>query len=329
LKTMNEFSTARLKLFGWYMLISFLLLAVFTLVAFQAEKQSFMQIDKMLSNRIQRPVVSAILESRLARFTSDFRKRLLYFDIILFLVSSAASWFLSGITLKPIEEMIKKQQEFSADASHELRTPLTSIVMELEAIKRTQKKIPRDLLLSLENIRGEALRMKRLINNLLTLVRTQPSQDTSHEVFTLNSVAKKAFDSLRNIAWEKKLEYVFRESKKLKIQGNAEVVEQALSIILENAIKYTPAGNVSMCIDSNNRKAATVEVTDTGIGIPADDIPHIFDRFYRVRTRIKIPGTGLGLAIAKKIVEDNKGKITVQSVVDKGSTFTVYLPLVS
>jgi two-component system sensor histidine kinase ResE len=171
--------------------------------------------------------------------------------------------------------------------------------------------------------------MKRLINNLLTLVRTQPSQDTSHEVFTLNSVAKKAFDSLRNIAWEKKLEYVFRESKKLKIQGNAEVVEQALSIILENAIKYTPAGNVSMCIDSNNRKAATVEVTDTGIGIPADDIPHIFDRFYRVRTRIKIPGTGLGLAIAKKIVEDNKGKITVQSVVDKGSTFTVYLPLVS
>lgn len=323
---MNEFSKARLKLFGWYVLISFLLLSAFTIVAFQAERQSFNQIEKIVANRTQRPLVAALVDDRLSQFTSDFRERLLYFDIILFLVSTGASWFLSGKTLKPIEEMLKKQQEFSADASHELRTPLTSIIMELEAIKRTQKKIPTDLSSSLENIKEEALRMKQLVNNLLTLVRNQPDQNNSNEVFILNEVAQNSFDSLKKIAQEKKLDYVFEENEKIKIKGDIERIKQVVTIILENAIKYTSSGSVIIKIESANQKMALVEIADTGIGIPPGDIPHIFERFYRVRTRTKTQGTGLGLAIAKKIIDDHKGKITVKSTVDKGSVFSIYLP---
>ncbi len=324
---MNEFSKARFKLFGWYVLISFLLLSAFTIVAFQAERQSFNQIEKIVTNRTQRPLVATLVNDRLFQFTSDFRERLLYFDIILFLVSTGASWFLSGITLKPIEEMLKKQQEFSADASHELRTPLTSIIMELEAIKRTQKKIPTDLSSSLENIKEESVRMKQLVNNLLTLVRHQPDQNNSNKVFILNEVAQNSFDSLKKIAREKKLGYVFEENEKIKIKGDIEKIQQTLTIILENAIKYTSLGSVTMKIESTDQKMALVEIADTGMGIPSEDISHIFERFYRVRTRTKIQGTGLGLAIAKKIIDDHKGKITVNSTVDKGSTFSIYLPL--
>ncbi len=326
---MNEFSKARLKLFGWYVLISFLLLSVFTIVAFQAERQSFNQIEKIVANRTQRPLVAVLVDDRLSQFTADFRERLLYFDIILFLASTGASWFLSGVTLKPIEEMLKKQQEFSVDASHELRTPLTSIIMELEAIKRTQKKVPTDLLSSLENIKVEALRMKQLVNNLLTLVRNQPDQDNGDEVFILNEVAQNSFDSLKKIAQEKKLDYVFQDNEKIKIKGDIERIKQALTVILENAIKYTSSGSVIMKIELANQKIAMVEVADTGIGIPPGDIPHIFERFYRVRTRTKTQGTGLGLAIAKKIIDDHKGKIIVKSTVDKGSIFSIYLPLAS
>jgi signal transduction histidine kinase len=326
---MSEFSKARLILFGWYVLISFLLLTVFTIVAFQAEKQAFNQIDQMLSDRIQRPVVSALLEKRLSQFTADFRERLLYFDIILFLVAAGTSWFLSGKTLKPIEDMLHKQQEFSADASHELRTPLASIIMELEAIKRTQKKIPKDISASLENIKGEALRMKQLVNNLLALVRSQPKQNTNNEVFILNNIAMEAYNSLKNIALDKKLECIFTDNELLKIKGDAEAIQQVITIILENAIKYTPSGKITIKVGSAKQKTCLVEISDTGIGIPAGDIPHIFERFYRVRTRTKTQGTGLGLAIAKKIIEEHKGRITVKSSVDKGSLFTVFLPMAS
>lgn len=326
---MNEFSKARLKLFSWYVLINFLLLTVFTIVAFQAERQSFNQIEKIVSNRTQRPLVAALVEDRLSQFTSDFRERLLYFDIILFLVSTGAGWFLSGKTLKPIEDMMKKQQEFSADASHELRTPLTSILMELEAIKRTQKKIPKDLSSSFENIKDEALRMKQLVNNLLTLVRNEPNLYSDTEIFALNEVAQKAFDSLKPIALGKKLVYEFKKSEQLKIRGDIEAIGQALTIFLENAIKYTPSGRITMEVESVNQKVCLVKVSDTGIGIPSGDTPHIFERFYRVRTRTKSRGTGLGLAIAKKIIDNHKGKITVKSIVDEGSTFSIQLPLAS
>lgn len=325
---MNEFSKARLTLFGWYILISFVLLSVFTMVSFQAEKQSFNQIDQMLSNKIRRPVVSALLEKRLSKFSGDFRERLLYFDVVLFFVAAGASWLLSGITLKPIEEMVKKQQEFSADASHELRTPLTFIIMELETIKRTQKRIPKGLISSLENIKVEAIRMKHLVNNLLTLVRNEPYKKAGFEFFLLNFVAKEVFDSLANQAIKNELEYIFLDDKKLMVHGKSEEIRQVFTIILENAIKFTQSGRVTMKL-SHDQNLAHIEVADTGIGIPSDDISHIFERFYRVHTRTKIHGSGLGLAIAKKIIDHHNGKLTVESTLDVGSIFTISLPLSS
>jgi len=325
---MNEFSKARLILFGWYVIISLFLLIAFTFVALKAERQSFSQIERMLSNRIQRPVLSEVLERRLFKFSSDFRERLLYFDLILFLVATAASWFLSGKTLKPIEEMVKKQEEFSADASHELRTPLASIIMEIEALKRTQKKIPNKINESLDNIRQESLRMKNLVNNLLILVHARTTDASSLEPFSINEAAKEAFKSLEKLAADKRLKFTFKEDTKLYMKGDKEAIKRVFIILLDNAIKFTPAGSVKMRL-YKERKWAKVDIADTGLGIPDKDITHIFERFFRAHTRTNREGSGLGLAIAKKIAEEHKGGIIVKSRLDEGSVFTITLPLAS
>lgn len=326
---MNEFFKARVTLFCWYLLINFFLLTIFTVVAFQAEKQSFNKIERIISNKTQRPVVSALLERRLSQFTGDFREQLLYFDIVLLLLSAASSWFLSGKTLKPIEDMLKSQQEFSADASHELRTPLTTIIMEIEAIKRSDESIPKELYRSLESIKEDALKMRNLVNNLLTLVRVDSPTVTKKEVVDLNLIAKKAFDSLYTQAVSKRLDYKFETNEKIKVNAIPDSLEQAIAIILENAIKYTPFGEVVMCIKPVRGNTAVIEIRDTGVGIPQSEIPHIFERLYRARTRTKEKGTGLGLSIAKKIIDTHRGKIEVKSIIDEGSTFTIYIPIES
>ncbi|KKS78882.1 MAG: Signal transduction histidine kinase [Candidatus Beckwithbacteria bacterium GW2011_GWA2_43_10] len=326
---MNEFSKARLTLFGWYLVISFFLLSAFTLVAFQAERQAFARIEKMLSNKVDRPVLSALLERRLREFSGNFKERLLYFDIVLFFVAAGASWFLSGKTLEPIEAMVKKQEEFSADASHELRTPLTSIIMEVETIKRTEKQIPKEINKSLDNISQESLRMKNLINNLLVLVRNRTADVGVFKTFSLNEAAKKAFKSLEKSAAEKQLEYTYYEKNTgLKMKGDQEAVERMFVIILDNAIKFTPAGSIKARLYKEG-KSAKIEIADTGIGIPAKDLPYIFERFFRAQTKTRLQGSGLGLAIAKKTAIEHKGKIAVKSKLNEGSVFTVTFPISS
>lgn len=323
---MNIFNQARLKLFGRYMLINLALLSVFTLVAFRAELLAFTRIETMLSDRVQRPTLSAVLEQRLLRFTADFRQRLLYMDIILLLVSTGASWFLSGITLKPIETMVKQQEEFSADASHELRTPLTSIIMEITALERTEKKIPLSVRRFLTRIKDECLKMKQLVDGLLTLVR--PPESGFNEIFNLNQSVKTAFESLAKAAEEKKLNYSYQESSPLLIKGNKEAVNRLLVILIDNAIKFTNKGFVKITVSRSGHQALT-EISDSGRGIPDREINRIFDRFYRVQDAIKLPGSGLGLAIAKKIAAEQMGKISVASQYGKGSVFTVSFPIVS
>jgi two-component system OmpR family sensor kinase len=306
--------------------INLLLLAVFTLVAFSAEQQAFTRIDQMLSDRVQRPTVSALLAKRLAEFSGDFRQRLFYFDVILFLIGAGASWFLSGKTLKPIEEMVLRQKEFAADASHALRTPLTVIIAELEAACRSRQKLPKTIKQSFKVLNQQAQKMRQLINNLLLWVRLESGLTAAPAVFHLNLPLKKAFESLKPLARRQKLTYRFQENASFWVKGDAEALQQAFSLLLDNAIKFTPAGSVTLVIDRGGQNTAKISLTDTGSGIPVKDQQKIFQRFYRSSISHNIPGSGLGLAIAQKIILEHRGKIKLNSIVNQGSTFTVYLP---
>lgn len=324
---MNTFKKARLKLTFWYILISAALLMIFSLAAINAERRAFTKLEGVLSDKQQRPQLTAFLEKNINRFESDFRKRLLMFDLALLIGVSISSYFLSGRTLKPIGEMIRKQEEFSQDASHELRTPLTTIGIEIEAIKRTEKKIPKVIMELFVSIQEEVSRMKGIVDGLLTLVREESYQGkTSWTKFDLSNVVLEAFEQIKPIAQKKQLDFKIEESKNLFTYGNKEELKQVVLILLDNAIKYTPSHQAVKVKTMLQGKDTVLSVSDTGNGIWEKDIPHIFERFYRGRVSNVFTGSGLGLAIAWKITERHNGKISVASKRGEGSEFVVRLP---
>ena len=324
---MDTFQKARLKLTLWYILISVALLMIFSIAAINAEKEAFARLEEVLTDKQQRPKLSAFLEETIDKFESDFKKRLFMFDLILLIGVSGASYFLSGRTLRPIAEMVRKQEEFSADLSHELRTPLTTITMEIEAIKRTQKQIPKVIKEAFGSILEEASRMKGIVDGLLTLLREELYQNKTNWIkFDLSRVVRETFEQMKNLSQKKRLNLKIEEQKELFIYGNIEQIKQVVLILLDNAIKYTPKRQMVKVGTSRQGKEVLLIVEDRGYGISEKDLPHVFERFYRGRVPSVVKGSGLGLSIAWKIIERHNGKIAITSKIGEGTRIVVRLP---
>jgi len=248
---------------------------------------------------------------------------------ILFLAGTAG-YFLAGRTLQPIEVMMDDQKRFVADASHELRTPLTSMKTEVEVALRDKK-------LKLINAKGllksnliEVDRMKNFTDYLLALSRLEASgRDLPMEKVDLSEAARQAVEKNTPLADKKKITLKDSLSERI-VKGNPQSLVELISILINNAIKYSPEKSEVKVGVRGGKRHAIIEVEDQGIGIAEKDIPHIFDRFYRAdtsRSKTKVDGYGLGLSIAKSIVDVHKGEIKVKSVIEKGSVFTVILPI--
>ena len=328
---MNEFQKARLKLTAWYILICFILLAISNIAALNAEKTAFNRILQVVSNKKTRPHVTELFQTYITDFEKNFRIRLFYFDGILLVFATWSAYFLSGVTLKPIQKMVKLQDEFAADASHELRTPLTTMSMEIVALKRTEKKIPDKYLRVLTSIEEEIGRMRNIVDGLLTLVRySNNSFRQNWKRFDLTDLAKEAFEQMKPFAANKKIAYSFSAPTDFSVNaiGSRDQIKQVLLILLDNAIKYTPQkGTIHLLVKKQNH-TVFAEVKDSGFGIPQEDQHKIFERFYRGRYASKYyeKGSGIGLAIAKRIINNYNGSIGVKSEAGKGSEFFFELP---
>ena len=245
-------------------------------------------------------------------------------------ITGIVGWLLAGFAMRPVKLSYEQLQRFTADASHELRAPVAAILSNaqvglLAPIDDTVQ--PRQ---RLQNIVTQGKYISDLITNLLFLARHQGKlnpQDVNKTdiVEFLNSLG----DQYQNLAIEKGLEFELDipiASKAITCDRN--LLQQAISNLLDNAIKYSSAGDtVGLKLEVKSRRIF-ITVEDTGEGIPEADLTHIFDRFYRVdkaRTRQK-GGFGLGLAITKQIIQAHNGKIAVNSEVGKGTTFQVCLP---
>lgn len=220
-------------------------------------------------------------------------------------------------------------RQFSADASHELRTPLTVMRGEIELALRNPK-THEEYRRVLESAMEEIIRMSSIIENLLTLAKAdQGTYEVNLSEVNLASLAQELYDDGEMLAEGKHIRVALAAKDQITIVGDKVRLRQLFLNLIDNAIKYTPEGGaVTLSVERRNG-SAVVQVADTGIGIPPEDINRVFDRFYRVdkaRSR-EIGGTGLGLSIAKWIVELHRGKISVQSEVDRGSVFTVELPI--
>ena len=323
----NEFTKTRLKLTALYIFLSVILLGISSATAISAQRLAFKTIDQALSDRTQRPILTGVLERGLRDFDRRFVQTLLILNAVLLVISSVASYFLSGWTLKPIQEMLRQQEEFSAEASHELRTPLTTINMEIEALKRTESEMPTVYNIAFGQMQSEIARMKKIVEGLLTLVRIDGGVK-AQEVFDLSIVCQEIVGQFKNLGVEKQqhLELLVAATKTTKIAGDKDKIKQVLVILLDNAIKYTPAGgNIKLALENKDNRVI-VSVIDNGPGIAKRDLQDIFKRFYRGK-HIQEKGVGLGLAIAKKLIAEQGSKLTVESVIGKGSVFSFAIAL--
>jgi two-component system, OmpR family, sensor kinase len=231
--------------------------------------------------------------------------------------------------LASLEEAYRAQQRFVADASHELRAPLTAIQGNLELLERAPH-LPEDAKAeALSYLRLETGRLSRLVTDLLSLAHADAGQSMRQEIVELDRLLLEVFREARMLARGQKLAVL--DLDQIQVQGDPDRLKQLLLILVDNAIKYTPeSGQVRLTL-RREAGAAMVTVSDTGIGIDPEDLPHLFDRFYRAdKARARDQGgTGLGLAIAKWIAERHGGHITVESAPGSGTTVSVQLPVVS
>jgi heavy metal sensor kinase len=223
-------------------------------------------------------------------------------------------------------------QQFSSDASHELRTPLTIMRGELELALRSKRSTSEEYRTVLSSALEETIRMTTIVDNLLTL--TKADMGTSYikmQDVWLRPIIQELYEDSEILAERKKISVSIGSLDDVLVTGDPVRLRQLCLNLIDNAIKYTPElGTVQVSLIRENG-TAKISVKDSGIGIPKEELSKIFDRFYRVdkaRSR-ELGGSGLGLSISKWITEIHGGTISVESEVNRGSTFTVLLPLKS
>lgn len=227
-----------------------------------------------------------------------------------------------NLTLERLDKLFKSQRRLVADVSHEMRTPLTTIQGNLDMIKRFGADAE-----TIAIIESEVQRMARMVSDLLMLAQADAGRLPLREsIVDLNSLAVEVDRQVQYLA--KTVEVRLDAGSAVRVRGDADRLKQLMLNLVTNAIKYTLTDGVVEFRVRQENGYAFIQVSDTGIGIPKEDIPYIFDRFYRVdKARARaMGGVGLGLSIARWIAEAHQGRIWVESEEGKGSTFTVQLP---
>ncbi len=242
----------------------------------------------------------------------------------------AGGYFLSGLALRPIRSAMHSQRAFIADASHELRTPLSIVRANAELLKRHASQPVDANRGAVDDIIGESDRLGRLVSQMLTLARADAGEAAlSLSEVALDELAEEVARGMRLLAQERGIAFEADVDGPLPVRCDGDRLRELMVILTDNAITYTDAGGkVRLEVRRSSGGRVMVRVSDTGRGIPAEALPHVFDRFYRVdKTRSReAGGTGLGLAIARWIAEVHGGSIRAESTPGVGSTFTVELP---
>ncbi|MBE6940011.1 MAG: HAMP domain-containing histidine kinase [Ruminococcaceae bacterium] len=242
------------------------------------------------------------------------------------LVLTFCSYLLAGLATRPVEKAWREQQQFLSDASHELKTPLTVILSSAELLAEQQPAGENGRYL--ENIREESGRMKRLVDSMLTLARTESGQGMAEPVpVNLSELAMDTALTFEAVAYEAGQKLVCHVAPDLQVLGQPDQLRQVMSVLLDNAIKYAPAGEEITLSLQRTERNALLQVSNPGRPIPPEQLEHLFDRFYRAdESRSRQEGFGLGLPIARSIVQALHGTIRCQS--DQQATrFQVMLPL--
>lgn len=248
--------------------------------------------------------------------------------LLAMLLFLAVSVRLSALAARPLEEAMRREKQFVADASHDLKTPLSVILANSSILMENPEATVGSVRRWLDSTQDAARRMQRLITQMLTLADVERTDTApASEPVDLSGVALKAALEMESVAYEKQVTLETALSEPCVVRGNTDYLQRIVSSLLENALKYEPKGGRVQLTLAREKRKVTLTVRNFGSTISEADLPHVFDRFYRSdRSRRNESGSfGLGLAITREMVEKLGGEITAVSSPESGTTFRVVL----
>ena len=317
------FSAARLHLTLWYLAVVAAIMVLLSLALYDVLGHE--QAEAQVLGRVAYHGVAGL-------FADDGRVlaiQLGAIDLGVLALAAVGGYVLAGRSLRPIQEAMARQERFAVSASHELRTPLTVLRGSLE-VALLRERTPAEYQAILRTAAAEAGHMGTLIGNLLALARAKSDRAVlALEPLDMREVAREAADGVRPLAERKGQTLEVALEGVLPTEGDRVKLRQALTNLLDNAVTYTPEGGTIRLTVRHKRGRAVIAVCDTGPGIAAQHLPHLFEPFYRADAASGGSNghVGLGLALADWIVRAHGGRLSVESRVGVGTVFTLSLPL--
>lgn len=316
----KPFHRARLWLTGYYTLGALVILVLFSVVVYGL-------FAGRLADRVEDPDETlqriAIQKQVAEKDTEHLRDILFMADGGLLVFMALLSYLLAGMALAPVEAAYEKQKKFTADVAHELRTPLTVMKAAIESegnAKQLSHEVGTDIL-------AEVNHMSAMVDTLLFLMRSETSHHEHMERLNLTVTVHTQVAAMHAYARAREVQLEENLAQECFVEGNAFYLKQLVGNLLKNSIDYNkPGGTVRICL-KKEKSSTVLTVRDTGIGISQKDLPHIFERFFKVDQARSAgsSGTGLGLALVQEIVAMHQGSVQVESDLGQGTLVTVRL----
>jgi len=318
----SEFKKAVVLLTIYYTIGVCVVLFIFNIMVYSLFSNSIR--NQNYENR--EGIYSNIDDNKIDEMQDNLISILLTSDLLILVITLLVAYASSKKTLAPLEEAYKKQKRFVADAAHELRTPLAVMQAGSEVILMKDRE-NNEYKKYIEESLSEVKRLTSLSNDLLFLAHNNQKKEISLSQISLSEICKKQIESVHAYANTKNITIIESIDNNININGNDDITRLVINL-LKNAIDYNKIdGTITISLKKKNNDVI-LSIIDTGIGIEKENLSNIFERFYKVdnsRTE-NSSSTGLGLSIVKEIIEEHGGSIKVESVLDKGTTFTVIFP---
>lgn len=324
------FEHTRIKLTTWYLLVVMLISMMFSLVIYRGINAELTRIYTRQSLRIERELGLPLPGKKLEQeILNESRVRvirlLMLINSLILVVAGMGGYYLAGRTLSPIEEMLRRQEEFIANASHDLKTPITAMRSNLEVTLRDKGITAVELRQTLEDNLSDVIKLQNLSENLLTL-STRNTSILKKE--SLSRIISLACSEVAPLA--KRKQVVIKQDyshNKILVMADANRLQRALVAIIDNAIKYSPEKHEIRIDVEKRKKGVSVTVVDQGVGIAKSELEKVVNRFYRADNSRHSSGHGLGLSIASQIIAEHGSELKIVSKINHGTTLSFDLNL--